>query len=732
MKMFLLVLSLVATLNQPILLLNIGSDYNPTSFWDLGYDLNYIIDHFYNGVDKGLDIIDDFADTVQKLGIDNSPNIQVTPSVKYYNQPNNYTQNNTSYYEYKSFTQNYDNRSYSTTYNYDNRSYTYNPVYNDYRTYDYKTYKTYNYFEDNDYYYITNNNITNYEYYIVNKIDVNDNRYYSYYYELPSGSKSYNLTKDQVLGEFMSYDCYQYEQSGDSADVLALFKLNGNYQNEVSGSDIVLVYNGNSFVNGKFDGSLKLDGTIDMQMTGDFPNEYTCEFWFYNNINNGTYSGCCPPNSWCHCAYTYDDGVVRVWFNGIESTRASRPCVATSVSISPVSNTSSLYYDNKVTQGSSHKWENNTSDYGYIYDTLKLKGISNAVNSINNNLNVSVPSVFGSRLPSITVGNSSLPTSLYKGLSSYSTTRTTRSHSGTSYGATANDVVLTVGSKINLRFNNRPTFNSNDPLHYYPQFTTNGVDFGFTGHSNASGYTLNSNPRLSFEDQYTETYTNVYTPRTAVASDTSNYTSVNVNNYVDMSECLIDEIRVSNGILYNDSTFTYPQDEFTYGHIWVRPDGDDFNIGDIAIMSPVEITDYRIGGADFSYPSTGNVYVGLKNNVGYYARVYNGQNWLTCDFGVWDGSKWADGVGFNFLTLTWGQNDTPNSPTLDVNVSTDVNVTQDDKKGFTDIVGFIFELFAFIPLCIGFLTIIPTPINIILIGLIGLLTVLIVLKIIKR
>ena len=680
MKNFLLALSLVATLNQPILLLNVGSDYNPSSFWDFGYDLNYIVDHFFTGVDKGLDIIDDFADTVTRLGIDDSPNIQVTPSVKYYNQPNTYTQNNTSYYDYKSYTTNYDNRSYATTYNYDNRTYTYNPIYNDYRTYDYTTYNNYNYFEDNDYYYITNNNITNYEYYIVNKIDVNDNRYYSYYYELPSGSKSYNLTKEQVLGEFMSYDCYRYEQNGDSADVLALFKLNGNYQNEVADSDISLVYNGNSFVNGKFDGALKLDGTTDMQMIGDLPHQYTVEFWFYNNINNGTYSGCCTPQTWCHCAYTYDDGVVRVWFNGVESTRASHP------------STKILPYN---------------KDY-IAYGGIPESKVGNPIMS----------SVYSGSLPSQTVGSSGIPVTFSRASNSATAKFTYDSTDYTVY--TLSNTTLYI-----------PNVDPNDPLHYYPQFTTGGVDFGFTGTTpktiNAYKpyikhyYTFNSNSGGR-----------TYIRETVALKNTSYDATTTSEGYVDMSQCLIDEIRVSNGILYNDNTFTYPQDEFTYGHVWVRPEGDDFNIGDIAIMSPVAITDYRIGGADYSYPLSGNVYVGLKNNVGYYARVYNGQNWLTCDFGVWNGSEWSDGVGFNFLTLTWGQSDSPNTPTIDVNISTDVNVTQDDKKGFTDIVGFIFELFAFIPMCIGFLTIIPTPINIILLGLIGLITVLIVIKIIKR
>ncbi|CAJ0600774.1 unnamed protein product, partial [Cylicocyclus nassatus] len=394
----------------------------------------------------------------------------------------------------------------------------------------------------------------------------------------------------------MSYDCYRYEQSSDSSDVLALFKLNGNYQNEVADSDISLVYNGNSFVNGKFDGALKLDGSIDMQMIGDFPNQYTVEFWFYNAINNGSYTGSGTPYAWHHSAYTYDNGTVRVWFNGVESTRGTRPCI--NINVQNVAPNGVWWSDNST----ANTW------------------IAN-----NPYPNLSLPSVFGNKLPSTTVGATSYtynaPFSQLQQL--FKTTSGSTTHWG-QYLSDGHDNFSITG------------LNPNDPLHYYPQFTQSHIDFGFTGSNTSVGnYTVtngwNKNTATSGNNRYYR------------ISENHTVTNTTTNNYVDMSDSLMDEIRVTNGLLYTESTFTYPQDEFTYGHIWVRPEGDDFNVGDIAVMSPVEISDYRIGGADYSYPSTGNVYIGLSSNIGLYAKVYNGQNWLPCDFGVWNGSEWADG-----------------------------------------------------------------------------------------
>ena len=121
MKTFLLTLSLVATLMQPIAILDTSytgiGDYDNPNFFDFGYDLKYITDHFLVGVDDALDTISEFID-------DAFPSVTVkdinykSPSVKYYDKSDHSTTNNFSYDIYNSFDLNYDNRSYAMFYDY--------------------------------------------------------------------------------------------------------------------------------------------------------------------------------------------------------------------------------------------------------------------------------------------------------------------------------------------------------------------------------------------------------------------------------------------------------------------------------------------------------------------------------------------------------------------------------------------------------------------------------------
>lgn len=750
MKTFLFALSMVATLIQPISILNTNysgiGDYNNPNFFDFGYDLKYITDHFLVGVDNALDTISDFID-------DAFPSVTVkdinykSPSVKYYDKSDHSTTNNFSYDIYNSFDLNYDNRSYAMFYNYNinNRTYTYtyNTVNNNYESYDYRTYNSYVTYDDDEYLYVTNNNITNYEVLAISKIDPNDNRYYSYYYQLPSGSSSFNLTKEQVLGEFMSYDIYQYDYISDSDDILGLWHFDGNYRNEVD-NGISITYDGSDFVNAHFDGGIKLDGYYDMHLNGTLPSQYTLEFWFYNNINNGTYTGCGAPNSWVHCAYTYDNGDVRVWFNGVESTRAKHESLSCAMTIqSPriiqVANT-----DPNTTFGVP----------GYDYTQSNRLSEVTSFRSLYD-----VNSALSDKLPSVTCGVNGDLSITYNGETiinqSVYENNTFRVGTLTTVGSDTNTYLYNNGSKDEYII--YTGVDENDPLHYYPQFTQNSVEFGFSGsshevesksfdgrllHSSKDGWSsfTGSNSSVSFlrTNNFVLSpspygYMNDYTRNAGawdVVAGIGTVGDIYANdNYVDMSECIIDEMRLTSGLLYTSTQFQYPLDKFSYGHIFVRPYGDDFNVGDVAIQTTIPITDYRIGGADYSYPHRGNVYIGLDSSVGVYSKVYDGRSWIICDFGVWNGNSWSDGVGFNFSLLTWGNKDT--NINIDINIDQDINVTDDDKESFRDLISTIGEWLGIIPLCIAFCTFIPTPITIIFGGILGLIAILIVVKLIK-
>lgn len=600
-----------------------------------------------SGIVNAVDDVFDVADS----WVTHASQLLNTPSVNY---NDTYQTISNDYITQKIYNSNTVNN--TTNYRMVQNNYTYNPITNTYNTHnEYKTYNNYTYYEDNNYQYITNNNITNYEYLIVNKLDVNDCKYYSYYFTLPNGSNSYNLTKEDVLGQYMIYNLYKYSSASDNPNLLGLWHLDGNYESEVP-SNYTFNYNSVSWVNGKFDGGIKMDGTIDMsihsnEIGSSMPNQYTVEFWFYNNVNNGTYNGCGEPLTWIHCAYTYDNGTQRVWFNGVENTKSSVPLLGYIKSNGSSTGGTGIY----------------SNPYRYPYKSY----------------NFTVPDS----------GSYSHPPYYYY------------DYINATYPSSINSAPLKFSD-----FNSTGItgYNPNDPYHYAPQLTDSGVYFAFSSYNNRP--------------------TNI-----TIVGDTSYgvlaYLTKTVNNF-DLRDCIMDEIRLSNGLLYTTSTFSPPSQAFSSGSIFVAPTGVDFKIGDVALQTTITPSGtYRIGGADYSYPNDGDVYVGLDSSVGVYAKIYYNCTWFPCDFGVWNGTEWQNGVGFNFSTLTWGSN------SANVNIEFITNYFGDGSQEMETTTSTISTLIKFVPWLIDMLLFflpIPLGLKALLISIVTFIGALITIKFIKK
>ena len=209
-------------------------------------------------------------------------------------------------------TNNYRYTDISTTNNYNvvnsTKNYYYNPVTNNYSTYNQvsynSTYNTYN-FVNNEYNtYITNVNNTYVSYYIVD-YQTKEEYYYEIYYQLPDGRNSYNLTADQVKGQYFVYDTVNYDEViEDDGITLGLWHLDGNMNNSAA-SEIYNDFptpNQSTYVESAFDGALLMDQFKGNSVTlnspsGPFTLEYRIKvsdvnlssFRAYNT--NGTITG---------------------------------------------------------------------------------------------------------------------------------------------------------------------------------------------------------------------------------------------------------------------------------------------------------------------------------------------------------------------------------------------------------------------------------------------------------
>lgn len=111
----------------------------------------------------------------------------------------------------------------------------------------YNTYNTNNYYQTTykDYYYDITNNYFNYTLednstmqisYDLSNTTVNiigsaGTTSYKYYYELPNGLNSFNLTEDQIKGYVLDYHVQNYKNISDGSNVLGLYHFDGDASN---------------------------------------------------------------------------------------------------------------------------------------------------------------------------------------------------------------------------------------------------------------------------------------------------------------------------------------------------------------------------------------------------------------------------------------------------------------------------------------------------------------------
>lgn len=277
---------------------------------------------------------------------------------KYYTAPsdggsgNLYNSGVTSYYSIvnqQNNTLNYTSYS-SSTNNYVMNSYTYN-TYNYNQTYNYYTYTV-----NNQNYYVTNY----YTYVIVSypaassTPDVPAYENSIYYYELPDGRNSYNLTVEDVWGQYFIYDAVNYKEVvEDDGITMALYHLDGDYSDSSANKAPDMPRKSFlSFSDGLFDGALyqsnvSAESTFYIPYVGDL-SSYTIEFRIKflsarvdSSRSPGNYSGIAGTNLgsvlyrdlvggtsvnrafnnvsldlWYSVAIVYENGKSRLYING--------------------------------------------------------------------------------------------------------------------------------------------------------------------------------------------------------------------------------------------------------------------------------------------------------------------------------------------------------------------------------------------------------------------------------
>lgn len=121
-----------------------------------------------------------------------------------------------------------------------------------------------------------------------------------------------------------------------------------------------------------------------------------------------------------------------------------------------------------------------------------------------------------------------------------------------------------------------------------------------------------------------------------------------------------DEIRLSKGILYTES-YSPSLQPFDTNSVLVRPSNPSDK--DIAIMSNIPVGNYRIGGVRPTYPTKGDVYIYLENDVVESVQQYQGDGWAAVDAEIYTDGTWKTLKKFNFSTVKSEEVETKPTPT---------------------------------------------------------------------
>lgn len=534
------------------------------------------------------------------------------------------TTNNTFYDMSRDYTYTYNTAYYNQTYN----SY-YIPV--TYNNVDYNYFVTYT---------PTYTNIT----YIVDGCgDPSQAVSNNYYFQLPDGRNSYNLTADDVFGIPLAGEVINYDAVPENDNCVALYHFDGNIV-DVSG-------NGNTakFADGtvpqyisssSFGKHLMLTnrGRFSLTLPEALEAPYTIEF----RVNYGQYQSFFPISSELKLlndseSYLFDS---RVTHSGSTSTYKNNEVFIKALRDYIVSHNYYSFYFTGVDAGAS------SARFGYYWGTKTLYFYD--FPSVTNYYAIDKS---GNFVPiSISLLSSNYDTCFTETKNKYSAEKLTGQSFNYGDYSSNSSIPIPLGQWVNMAI-----VNDGSTVKYY----MNGVEF---------------------------------TPPSDWIKSSGNVNYLSFYGSPGFTYSYYDELRVSNGALYTKN-YTPASAPFDIPMALVLPS--EKTEGAIAVKSAVAVNNVRLGGVRPSYPVEGSVYISLDADKKVTScQQYQSGTWTECQGSVCDNDTWVDLSGYSFAGQVVNEDDfaevvdKKDDPAIGSNSNPDAEVTSFTvhyyKDGTTD------------------------------------------------
>ena len=497
------------------------------------------------------------------------------------------TTNNTFYDMSRDYTYTYNTAYYNQTYN----SY-YIPV--TYNNVDYNYFVTYT---------PTYTNIT----YIVDGCgDPSQAVSNNYYFQLPDGRNSYDLTADDVFGIPLSGEVINYDAVPENDNCVALYHFDGNVTDASGNSNTAVFTDGTvpQYISSSSFGKhlmLTNRGRFSLTLPEALEAPYTIEF----RVNYGQYQSFFPISS------ELGNGYERDFY--ISDRRVTH------------SGSSSLYHDNQVFIKALKQYLIYHNKYSFYFSGLDEGARKNRFGYYweTNGLYFydfpSVTSYYAKDKSSnfVTISTSLLSsnydTCFIETENKYSAEKLTGQSFNYGSCSSNSSIPIPLGQWVDMAI-----VNDGSTVKYY----MNGVEF--TPPSNWVGSTGNVD-YLSFYGSPGFTYS------------------------------YYDELRISKGALYT-SNYTPASAPFDIPLALVLPN--EKNEGAIAVKSAVAVNNVRLGGVRPSYPAQGDVYISLDADKKVTScQQYQSGTWTECQGSVCKDGNWVDLSEYSFAGQVVNEDD---------------------------------------------------------------------------
>ena len=428
----------------------------------------------------------------------------------------------------------------------------------------------------------------------------------NYYFQLPDGRNSYNLTADDVFGIPLAGEVINYDAVPENDDCVALYHFDGNIV-DVSG-------NGNTakFADGtvpqyisssSFGKHLMLTnrGRFSLTLPEALEAPYTIEF----RVNYGQYQSFFPISSELGNGYERDFYISdrRVTHSGSSSLYHDNQVFIKALKQYLIYHNKYSFYFSGLDEGA------RKNRFGYYWETggLYFYDFPSVTSYYAKDKSGNFVTISTSLL------SSNYDTCFIETENKYSAEKLTGQSFNYGSCSSNSSIPIPLGQWVNMAI-----VNDGSTVKYY----MNGVEF---------------------------------TPPSNWVESTGSVDYLSFYGSPGFTYSYYDELRISKGALYT-SNYTPASAPFDIPMALVLPS--EKTEGAIAVKSAVAVNNVRLGGVRPSYPAQGDVYISLDADKKVTScQQYQSGTWTECQGSVCDNDTWVDLSGYSFAGQVVNEDD---------------------------------------------------------------------------